>query len=190
MDESSTTHRVCSECRRENRSDAEVCWLCGAILAGNPYAPPTAGAPEAEQPYSFSLGTLLVVVTLASVVCGLFAIAPGLGILGVLLCSPALVRTALVMRKREAAGLDVSPTRKLLFFVGSFFTSAIVMAVVTIASVGTFCGVCLGLYQVNPRASESELIIACIAGLVAGGVVLALLARWIRSRWRRDIHRP
>src|SRR6185312_15935843 len=44
----------------------------------------------------FSLASLMLVVTLVSIICGLSAIAPGLGIVAVVVSLPAFARTAII----------------------------------------------------------------------------------------------
>lgn len=187
-----TGPNTCPECGRENAAASTQCWLCEARLEANPYALPADHVSTADGRFSFSLATLLVVLTSASVLCGLFAIEPGLGIVAAVLLTPAMIRTALVMRKREAAGLSVGPAQKVLLLAGSFVTTAVILTVVGIASFGTFCGVCLGIYSLDESAGTGGLgfIVAAGAALVATGTVLGFVARWVRRRWHRDTRKP
>jgi MFS-type transporter involved in bile tolerance (Atg22 family) len=139
------------------------------------------------EPFSFSLNSLMMLVTLAAVCFGLLAAAPGLGVFVCVILLPVMIRTALVVRRREAAGLDVSPGTKVGLFFGSFAAASVIAVVVAGAAFGSFCLSCLGAFAVTNGRSES--LALTIAFVVAGAVTLLIsipMAKWVKRRYRRD----
>ena len=134
----------------------------------------------------------MIVVTLVAVICGVFAVAPGLGIPMAIIMLPVFVRTSMVVRQRETRGEDVSFATRAALFAGSFWTTVVILVVVGIASVGTFCGVCLGVYfgLESSGGSVAEVVASIIAGIAT--TITTILAIWfsvrlIRRRWKRDV---
>ena len=78
----------------------------------------------------------MLTITLVAVVLGAFRITPGLGILLVIIVSPAWIRTCLNVIRREARGRPMNAMEKLGLFAGS-------LGVVTIALVAVLLGVAL-----------------------------------------------
>ena len=94
---------VCGAHVREG--SPSVCWLCReeaeviarktpvGSLPASPDRPPPLPPMEPEH-FSFALGTLMLAMTLATVLCGLSVIAPGLGIPLVIVSIPAWIRAS------------------------------------------------------------------------------------------------
>ena len=122
----------------------------------------------------------MLVITLLAVCFGMFQIFPGLGILLAIVLAPVFLRTTLVVQRREAQGSVVALWQRVLLFLGSFVTSIVILVVVSVAAVGTFCAVCLS------AGTESAIPTAGLVAAVVTVLILFLLARWIRARWRRD----
>ncbi|HEX6963828.1 MAG TPA: hypothetical protein VF175_18315 [Lacipirellula sp.] len=172
------------------------CWLCGAKLP--PLEDPTAAAPPREAPdalapppmethprgASFSIATLLLATTVVAICAALVAEAPGIGITMCILLAPVLVRTAMVVRRREAAGKRVSAGEKIGLILTSFVVINVIVAVVGFAAIGTFCAVCLGTVG---ALDEASMVVAGISALVITVALLVVMVRWVRSRYRRDI---
>jgi hypothetical protein len=184
----SLTQRVCPVCGAGVTSEQTTCWLCGAALgAAAPLAvdapPPPAALFEEHRPgsISYSLGTMMLITTMVAVCCGLVVVAPGLGIGVCIVLVPVLVRTSMVVKQREAAGRPVSMGEKIGLAVVSFIVTNVILVVVLVAAVGTFCAVCLG------AGSEAAIPFALLIGGGAGIAVIVLLSKWVRSRYRRDI---
>jgi hypothetical protein len=179
----------CPRCNAANRDDRLDCWLCGALLrqgkdaaVGKAHEIITAQVvPPSAHRAQFTLATMLLLITLLSVCLGLFMIAPGLGILLAIASVPAFVRTGILVSTRDAMGRPTSGPRRIWLFVGSVLTTLVMGAVVLVASIGTFCGICLASGQ------ESTIPIAGVvaAATTAGAIVLILL--WIRARWQRHV---
>jgi hypothetical protein len=177
--------RVCPVCGAGVTSEQTTCWLCGAALGPAPLAvdaPPPPLPPEPfEQPISFSLGTLMLITTIVAVCCGLIVAAPGLGVLVCIVLAPVMVRTAMVVKAREAAGRTVTLGEKVGLVIVSFVVTNVIMVVVLVAAVGTFCAVCLG------AGSEAAIPFALLIAGTTSIVVLVLLFKWVRHRYRRDV---
>jgi hypothetical protein len=179
---------------------ASFCWKCGFGLtprtSGTAAAPSTneklaASVASQTEGLSFGLSGLMLLIALIAVVVTLIQAAPGLGIaLGVLL-APPLVRTWLVLGKKRDLRQQVGFAEKLLLFLGSFATTAVILCVVSIATVGTFCATCLGLYALGAGRSQgtstAALIMVGIATLSVFLLLIWLFSFWIRARWRRDM---
>ena len=187
---SSVKEAHCPECAAPIEDGSHVCWLCSARLdagelssegvsAGDRGVSTAQGAPTAQK-LSFSLEGLMLVVTLVSVCLGAFTLFPGLGILLAILIAPVFVRTVMVVRRREERGRPVDPLARIGLFLGSFATAMVIIVVVSVASLGTFCAVCLSIGK-----EEAIPFAAAVAILVTIGAIV-LLVRWIRARWRHD----
>jgi hypothetical protein len=190
-------------CGAENPSDAKSCWLCQHGLPGEktPQLDVAGGAvweTDDAQPATTSSGrvaplqvpvsgvggelpTLSLWLVLALMGFGIFYVAPGLAILFAIAIAPALVRTTLVVSRRSSHGQHVPGHRKALLFIGSLGTSVIVLTVVLVAAVGSFCAVCLS------AGNNSAIPVAALFSVVVTGGVLFLMWKWIRRRWQRDV---
>lgn len=201
-----TEGKTCSACGAANVAEAEICWLCQRTLdnASSETVPSEASA--SELPYkpfisqpaqptalSYSLSTLMLAMTFIAVLCGMIAIAPGLGVVLAIASLPVLVRTAGVVKKRETGGLPTPPAKRILLFVSSLVATLVTVTVVCIASIGTFCGLCLTIGSVADF-SEGAVALAFLISIpaaIAVTVGLIILSRkWAKARWRRDTQEP
>jgi len=206
---------ACPACQAE-LGNQRICWLCRHVLTDaeveqqrNPYTHPLATAIAAESgpaeplvsienPYlppppvgdSRVSGPIewILIGGLILVLIFLIAAAPGLGILVAIVTTPALVRTAVVVSRKQRHGAVVSVGEKSVVFFAS-------MAAVVTASVAagaafaiTCVATCFGLLFLEsaaPRSSISQqafpvlLGLAGLIGLVSGG--LTLYALWRRK---------
>ena len=125
---------ACPHCQAQQPSEKDRGWLCGAeFLAGVDQSPIVEPKSHPDR-FSFSLSTLFLLMTLASVCFGLLAVAPGLGIPVCVLLVPVLVRTTMVVRRREAAGAAVSRAEKVSLMASSFGVATVLAVVVSSAS--------------------------------------------------------
>ncbi len=132
---------TCPECGADDPLIGGRCWLCGAVLpdgaaqsAGN--APENAIASSTR--HTFSLISLFLVMTLAAVCLGVFAAAPGLGLVLALVATPARVRTMVVVSRQTARWARPSPAQK----IWAFAASAGVLILVIVAVGAAFCAAC------------------------------------------------
>lgn len=194
---------ACPNCGARNTPSALVCWLCQQgpkvppVLSGStgrhrnspltrgPKVPPvvsnSAGKGQTSS-LTFSIASVLLVTTLCAVFFSVLMMAPGLAILLAILSVPALVRTGLAAKRRAQLGKPISPIRKLLWFMSSLTVTTILVVVVLVASVGTFCAVCL-----TANSQDAIPVAFLAAGVVAIGVLVASFYG-IQYRWQRDVH--
>jgi hypothetical protein len=191
----------CPECGALAGQGVEKCWLCGWQRESDSSSAPTESAPVAPRPvdqgFSYSLETLMLVMTLVAVAMGAIVLFPGVGIILAIMLLPAFVRTSKVIQRRAEQGRTVGLWPRVALFFGSFTTSLVIIVVVSVASVGTFCGLCLGFYAVAEgggllRGSSGEglmilaMVVSGIAALVATIAAVYYIVKWIRRRWQRD----
>lgn len=187
---------LCHECGARLVDPEAACWLCGVkpISAElrqpgmqNPYAAPQASV---DIPLG-GAGLLLrplVIISLVLVAAGLFLVAPGLGLFGTFMLIPVLVRTYMVVERRQQAGKTVTWWQKVVLFLTSFVVAYVIMTVVIFAAFGAFCAACLA--GASTQNSEATIIMAFVAAAVAGLFVAIGMGYWVKSRYRRDIQRP
>jgi hypothetical protein len=150
--------------------------------------PPGRLATGVPAPWSFSLSTLMLLTTLCAAVLGLAAAAPGLGVFAGLFLMPALVRTLLVVRRREALGERVSAGQKAALTATSFVVASTFAWAVAAALFCCFCGVCLlviGAADTQGSLAITGLVVTTL-GIALAAVVIRRLLPWIRRRYRRD----
>jgi len=183
----STPH--CPECGAAHRLGAKSCWLCGAKfpvsgpdqgVPTSPFAASQASSTEATAA-TFSLSSLFLVMTLAAVAAGVFAAAPGLGVLFLLVATPALVRTMIATSRQKARGIPSAPGEKVVAFLGSIGVVLLLILSVGVALFTACWTACAG-GAVLSSAGEGPMI----AGGVAGAVVGLALSGWVLRRiWHR-----
>lgn len=179
---------VCPHCQAVVAPSATRCWLCGGAVDGSsPASARSAGVP-AHRGASFSLSTMLLITTLVAISCGLLAAAPGLGVVACVLLAPVLVRTAMVVRRREAAGARVSASEKVGLAATSFVVAMVLATVVGFAAFCCFCAVCA--FAFGADGNEPGLMLLSLGVGVAGLLSiwgLVKLVQWSRRRYLRDI---
>lgn len=199
----------CPHCDAKQLGPSKRCWLCEKPLTGAPTpistttgepasaggfrmpTPAEASSPDAHpERFHFSLATMLLMMTLASVCLGLVVTLPGLGIFACILMGPVFIRTVRVVRHREARGQDVSPGQKVAMFAGSFAVASIIAIIAGVCAFCTFCGVCGSFIVLGGGSSSAEAVPFVFMALGVGAVSLFAtikLIKWNRSRFRREI---
>ncbi len=138
-----------------------------------------ASAPPAGREESASrviqLNTLMLLIAVIAVCLGVLREMPGLGILLIVLVIPALARTVVGARRRQAVGHSMSAAEKTLAFVGSLG----VVAVIGLAATNAFVATCVPTGRVVGLGAGGlpGIILAFAIGLTVGGIVLYHLAR-------------
>jgi hypothetical protein len=182
---------VCPRCGA-TLGGGELCWLCGASLTQASAAPASAAPAVAHHRhagFSYSISTLLLVTTLAAIVLGIAASAPGLGIFIAMLLAPVLLRTMMVVRAREAAGLDVGPAKKTALVATSLLATAAILGVTCCAAFCSFCTACIFVAGFGGSGNNSELLgflLLSLVGALISWLLLYVLIRRSRARFRRD----
>jgi hypothetical protein len=189
--------RTCRECGAVVTAEASQCWLCSGALApeaadAQPAEPSVASA-QAPPDYQgraalqFGLSSLMLVMTLFAVICGVFSISPGIGLAVCIVAAPALVRTCLVVARRKSRGRSVSGVQKTGMYLGSFLVTAIILSILGVVAFGTFFGVCLGVALGELADIEAAMALAIMAAVVMTALVAWPLALWVRRRWRKAV---
>lgn len=136
--------RECRECGSLVRRDAESCWLCGATLSGDDQEHPADVDHQAGQDarsHQFGVSTTSFSITFAAVWLGVTMLAPGLGIVLLILLAPAMARLVFVSKGRNACGEPLSIYEKLGVF-GA--TVGLTLMVIGAVFVGLFV-ICMAL---------------------------------------------
>lgn len=167
----STGFARCPDCGAQTPLDAQTCWMCGRLLIQLVAEPPRRAV--ATSPVSFSLATLMLMVTLVAVGLGMFAIWPGLGILYCLAMAPALVRTAVGARRRQLSGQTLGLDRKFQLFATSLAVSVAAFVAAIVAFFATCFSTCLIYSSAGGRwnGASGELF-AWLSLLAAGGLAI------------------
>ncbi len=167
-----------------------------AILAKtfSPSSSQTVASPSETRPsqnFSFSLSTLLLLMTLASVCLGLITIYPGLGVPVCVLLVPALMRTARVVQHRKAIGMPVSNAQKAGLLLASFGVATILTMVTIVTAFSSACGVLLIVFYGMEGGGNDLLIwgIGMCAFAVAMITLTLALIKWNHRRYRREMDR-
>jgi hypothetical protein len=143
---------------------------------------------------SFSLATLMVLITLVAVGLGLFAIAPGLGVLYCIALVPALVRTAVGVRKRVVTGQPLPFESKFQLFATSLAVSVAAFVAATVAFFATCFSSCLVYAQVAKKVGGNANtlfplippLITVVSVAMAFVAFAAVFYRFRTSRKKRD----
>ncbi len=197
---------ACPNCDTPLQPKASYCAKCGMRSPGTgPFQQPGFGSsPPLPDDYqrteigqgtvrSFSIASLLIVITVIGVLLGITVQAPGLGILLALLAVPPWIRTALVIRRQRAMGIQPTTSDRVALFMGSMFVTWVVLFSLVAACCVTFFFACLGAFAITSGGGNESFIWifiwSCI--LAVAGTLLFLFSFWIRARWRRhtDINR-
>jgi hypothetical protein len=154
--------------------------LSADAVRENPYQSP---APADGTPATFSLVSLLLVITLFAVCLGLTLVAPGLGLLAFMVATPAFARTWWVRNRRKAAHARMDVGDKIVVF----FASTGIVSLIGGGAVAAFCAVCFPIgyvgfalsYGNNHPAGPVLFFGAWISGFVVAGTVMCFLASWM-----------
>jgi hypothetical protein len=200
MSETRPPELWCGTCLAPLKYGDQVCSRCGwsvRALATSPFRKAGMANPflDDDKPEidrgtlaSFSLGTLMLSITVFGVLLGITVAAPGLGIPLALLAVPPAIRTVMVVKKRKFAGQATSgPEKTALFLVSALVTWVIVISLVSACCL-TFCGVCVGGYTLSGGNIDEGMAMLFAGSCTAVVAILILWAfsYWIRVRWWRD----
>ena len=166
---------ACVHCGAANGPNRSHCWLCHEHLRGSSDNPVQVPAAPVS---TFSLASLLLVITLISVCLGVATVAPGLSVPLVIVVTVALIRTFAATARRKGVGEPPDILQK----VGSFAASIGIVLLIGVSAVIAFNIACWSLCGLGMAAGGS----AEIVGLSIGSGVLAaiLCAVWLlRKTW-------
>jgi hypothetical protein len=183
MTSSSPDSPRCPECGAASPFRSDRCWLCGAPLGdggGQGSTPPQLIEATSK---TFSLTSLFLVMTLVAVGAGVFAAAPGLGILFAIVATPALIRTVVISAKQKSRGRAASPGQKVAAFLGSIGVVLLVLLSIGVALLTACLTACAG-FLLDPkdgRLMTVGIVVGGVAGLGLAGWLLWLIWRWQRK---------
>lgn len=175
---------ICPDCGAPVPAGQVSCWLCQRQQRPgdqqNPYAPPRP-IPGENVPAGISPATVISLITLAAICLGVFLLMPGLGVLLVIVLTPALIRSTRVAGYRREAGAPLSPGEA----IGTFLISWFIMSAIGIASLVAFLVVCFaGAVAAEGAGGKIEMVlgVGVIGGLLAAIPVAIGLLRLTRPK--------
>lgn len=179
-------HLSCPHCLAANDQAAERCTACGkplvlVIFEENPYAPPRVP----NGPHTFHIGSLMLLIALIAVCLSLLVTIPGVGVLGILVLTPALIRTIHGAWRGQGDGRPMDWNDRLMLFLASIGVVLAIEIGMVVAFTATCFPIGLALFQSN---SPWGLFVALGLGITAAAVAGFYL---IRRLWpRRTRHAP
>jgi hypothetical protein len=178
----------CPQCGAEIRSPDGRCWLCRwqpAMAA--PSSTPISRQPVHEnRPWQFSISGLLLVTTVVAVCFGALRVAPGLGVLLIVVLAvsaiPATIRAQVVRRRRQGDNSPRAVSERRLAYVESFavtlgaiIAGSVVCGVVAITAVWVGCG---GMGSVS-MADRNRIAAVLLFGSPVVGLIVAGFMYWL-----------
>ena len=157
----------CPHCWAENAAIDEHCHACSKplVLYIGPRKPIR----------KVGLGSLMILIAAIAVCLGVVRASLGLGTFLLIVAVPALVRTAIAVRRRT---VDDRPT-SLTQVIGLFAVSIGIMMLVTLASSITFLALCIpiGAFSMGRGAATA------LALVIAGGAAIAVAGFLLKWTW-------
>lgn len=191
----------CHTCNAELLIGQDRCWLCGAAIGSGSEGPPsnqptaTSLSMTSGRPVRFSLSTLMMFMTLAAIVCGVYSIAPGIGIIMALVLLPVMTHAVISVRRVEALGNRLGHEDRIMMFFGSLslvvvagIAASIAFGITCFAGffTGAIAGEALGArgYEGLGWGLGAGLGLGAIGGAYVGYRALVYMSR--KSKWRRE----
>jgi hypothetical protein len=184
----------CWNCGAEVTPGRLKCWLCGEDLSDEPVdAQPVQETPPIapDAPFQYGISSLLLFITLAAILCSLFTMHPGLGIVATIFAVPALLRTAVVASNRGHAGKPMTTGAKASSFALTFAVVFTVCVLIIGAFVAAFFATCMVTANMihNDSYGLDSLVISLIVGGIAAISTAVLCGYTIRKQMRRKRNR-
>lgn len=181
--EKQAAHFNCPECGAALPPGAVTCWLCRRKSnSASHYSTPGTTVVRDPGAGQFSLATIFLVITLIAVCLGTFHIAPGLGVLVMIVAGPAMIRACVVGIKEKRAGHPLSIGEKLV----AFFASTAIVILVGVAGFIAFqiaCwGACAAVAGIQNKGGDVAVWSGVIIGAAAGIGVIGWLFWLTRPR--------
>jgi hypothetical protein len=192
---------VCPECSAVCWIGSPKCWLCGHPIG--PDAVIRKGAGLSETPlmatvvddrsgaagssadyqervrFQFGISSLLLLMTLTSVLFGLFSMAPGLGIAAMVLAVPALVPTCIAAMRKGSRGRPMTALQRTAVFL---VWMGLMMAVAVAAGIAFFITCLAGVATSGnlDRGFQTGMVLGGIAALVVAVLMFILFMRVVK----------
>lgn len=190
MSEAATLECRCPVCGAELGDGEHVCWLCVSRLTD---PPPKTIAParpaDAENRRTFSLSTMMLLVTAIGIGLALLAAAPGWGILYFVVMGPTLAATSAVAERRSFLGRPLTKWGKFKAFIRSLGAVLLISFTVVVSLGIAFLATCAVILAplVADRASNAvAFVIAMLVGAALTIAVLVWLTRLCVKRLGRE----
>ena len=180
----STDSARCSDCGAPlNRGESE-CWLCRRARQANDAPSSPFAVAERKTAGQFSLATVFLIITLIAVCLGTLRLAPGVGVLLMIVAAPALIRTCIVGVREKRGGHSLSIGEKLIAFLASSAIIILVGVAGFIAFQIACWGSCAAVAGIQQKESENAMLIGIGAGCFAGlGTIIWLIWKtWPRRK--------
>ena len=190
----------CPSCGANVRAETTRCWLCfwplppinegPSLTLAETHLVPTAAhetdslrrAPPRAATRQFSLGTILLILTLIAVCLGVYHQWPGLGVIVAAMATPALIGTIAMGAGRRQRGLPMTTADKIVTFSAMFGVLFLVL-ISAVAALLVACGyLALGMEGMQGRQWIVGLLIVIAIGTVSFTLpAIGMLARFIQT---------
>lgn len=169
-------------------SASQRCWLCQSEVPRTEAEPgnkPISPAP-AIAPIQFGLDSILLLMTFVAVLSGLFAIAPGIAVVGAVLSLPALIRTAILARQKRVAGAPMGWGIKTITFLATTSFVVVLLTAMGAAFYATcwigFWGGAFGHGAIDPGVGFDTLATGFFVGIPLGIIAALFVMGWMLRR--------
>jgi hypothetical protein len=202
------TPLICPDCGAKVSVNAPRCWMCGRPLS---WATPAevrirlatqahadtsstvrtfAGHQAGDDyhrraPFQFGLASIMLIITLAAVVLGVYKMAPGIGIALAIVAITALIPTCIISRRKGAQDEPLSSAEQISYFVAWLGLALIVL----IAAGFAFFVTCfVGAITTIPSALNPNVGSDFTAVLVFSSIVALVVAFFVSRYFLRKFH--
>ena len=187
---------ACPVCGVKSGAKAFRCRECGELLPAGKIDhdkvrrrvwrdPPPPIEPEPSQSAQFSLATLMLLITLASICMALSREYRGLGIFVAVASVPPFLRTLLLARRRKQFGLPMSPGDKTVAFFASL--SVVIASALGLAAVAGAAFFVTCIYSLGSGSSAPMDNLPIVAAVLAIPVIWLVCSK-IHARWHDDLY--
>ena len=177
----------CPNCGAARQAQESACWLCG-FEEQKETVPPWKPVPRAipHNEGTFTITSMMLVITLIAICLGMGAVAPGLGILLGMLSLPAFIRTTLVVSRRQAAGRTIDSSSKVSLFLASLGTVIVAGIAAFVVFFGTCIAACFGAMALEQKGAGFGGGLFFVMLIIGGclGMASGIFVMW--SIWRRS----
>ena len=177
------TGSQCARCGAQLKEASTSCWLCHhPVTEGIEFVSDHVQMPTHVGGPTFSIMSLLLMMTMVAVILGVFIVAPGLGVLLGVLFLPAFIRTVVIAGRHKVLGQRLDGGQKFSVFMAALAGVIVAGVAAVVAFFGT-CGIsCLGYAASNGRSGELFVLMLYVG--IGVGILTAVLV--LRKMWARS----
>ncbi|HEV3168280.1 MAG TPA: hypothetical protein VGZ22_30025 [Isosphaeraceae bacterium] len=147
---------LCPHCGAENLPESTLCWICHQPTVFRIQPEDVGMAPPLPPQRTFNLSSLMLLIALVAVCFGVTREFPGLGVLLVIVLTPALVRTLRSVYQGKATGQPLTPLQKVETFAVSMVLVSLILLGAGIAFFFTCSAVLMGGTAVSQLLSRFD----------------------------------